>query len=70
MSVQTKTTTEVFDLIRRRRQYARWQEQTWSLPGEPLVGIVSATQAEYWHQLARHIAFLDAQIAAIREAVA
>jgi hypothetical protein len=60
---------EVAALLRKRRQYARWQEQVWSLGGEPLIGIVPAHEAEYWHQLVRHIASLDAQIAAIREAV-
>jgi hypothetical protein len=70
MTQASNTATEVVTLMRRRRQYARWQEQVWSLPGEPLIGVVSATLAAYWHQLGTHIASIDAQISDIRAAVA
>jgi hypothetical protein len=69
MNKGNEATVEVAALVRKRRQYLRWQEQVWSLPGEPVVGIVSATLADYWYQLAKHIASFDAQIADIHEAL-
>jgi hypothetical protein len=60
---------DVARLITKRDAYLTARTRLWSLPGEPLIGIVSASDAEHWHALGRQAQFLDERIEQVRQVV-
>lgn len=56
-------------LIEKRDQYLAAQGRLWSLPGEPLIGIVGAETAARWKALGIRAAFLNDRIEDVRRVV-
>lgn len=61
------TVAAVEKIVASRKQWAAAKARIWSLDGPPLIGIVSASDAERWHFITRHLAFLDEAIASIHQ---
>ena len=55
----------VAGLVAERDRCRAARGRVWSLPGEPLVGVVSAGECERWRVLGRWVAHLDREIARI-----
>ena len=61
---------DVAALVARRDEYTTARGRIWPLPGEPLVGIVTAADREMWSRLGALIAHLDREVDSIRATVA
>lgn len=71
MSAASNAVGSVGELLSQRSAYVGQRRLVEIVPGrEPLIGVATAADWQRWHALSRRIAWLDEQLAAIREAVA
>lgn len=57
---------DVAALISEGSRCRRMQRRIWSLPGEPLVGVVSAHERSAWDAYMRQATWIDGQVHQIR----